>query len=68
MEIGCGEQILFPVFNPLLLIQTLALGAVAVSAGVVGDPQLAAMITLIHMPAKLGSAAGLDGPHGPKMP
>jgi hypothetical protein len=37
MEVSCGEQILFPGFKPSLFIQALALGAMAVSAGVVGD-------------------------------
>jgi hypothetical protein len=68
MKINGGKQILFPGFKPSLFVQALAFGAMAVPAGVVGDPQSTTMITLIHMAPKLGSAADLNSPHGTQMP
>jgi hypothetical protein len=64
MKVGGGKQILFPGFKPSLFIQALAFGAMAVPAGVVGDPQPTTMITLIHMAPKLGGATNLNRPHG----
>jgi hypothetical protein len=68
MKIGGGKQILFPGLKPSLFIQALAFGAMAVPAGVVGDPQSTTMITLIHMAPKLGAPTDLNGPHGTQMP
>jgi hypothetical protein len=68
MKISGGKQILFPGFKPSLFIQALAFGAMAVPAGVVGDPQSTTMIALIHMAPKLGGAADLNSPHGTQMP
>ena len=68
VKIRCGEQILFSGFKPPLLIQALAFGAVAITAGVVGYPQRTAMVAFLHMTAEFGSTASLDGPHGPQVP
>ena len=67
MKIGGGKQILFPRFKPSLFIQALAFGTMAVAAGVVRDPQLTTMVTLIHMTPKLRSAADLNRSHGAQM-
>jgi len=42
----------------------LALGAVPVSAGVVRNHLVAAVIALIHVAALVGSAAGFNRSHG----
>jgi hypothetical protein len=68
MKVSYGEQILFPGLKPSLFIQALTLGAMAIAAGVVGDLQLPAMITLIDMSAKLSGSADLDSPHSTVMP
>jgi hypothetical protein len=67
MKVSCGEQICFSSFKPSLFIQALALGAMAVAAGVVRYPQLATVVALIHMTAQDRCTADLDGPHGPQM-
>lgn len=67
MKILCGKQIPLSGFKPPLFIQALAFGAVAVTAGVVGYPQGTTMVAFLHMATKLGSAASLDGPHGPQV-
>jgi len=68
MKIRCREHILFSRFKPPLFVQALAFGAVAITAGVVRYSQGTAMVTFLHMTAKLSRAAGFDGPHGPQVP
>jgi hypothetical protein len=68
VKIMGGKNILFPCLQPSLLVQALALGAVPVPTRVIGDPQAATMVALIHMPSKLRSATDLDGPHGTQVP
>ena len=64
VKIWYGKQVLFPGLDPLLFLEELALGAVPVSAGVVGDHLGPAVIALIHMAALIGGAAGFNRPHG----
>jgi len=66
VEVRNGKQIFFPGLYPLLFFEELALGAMPVSAGVVRDYLVAAVIALIHVAALIGGAAGLDRPHGAK--
>ena len=68
VKVSGGKNILFPCVQPPLLVQSLALGAVAVPAGVVGYPQSATMVTSILMAPKLRSATDLDGSHRAAMP
>jgi hypothetical protein len=68
MKVPCGEEIPFSSFKPSLFVQGLALGAMAIAAGVVGDPQGMAVVTLIDMSPKLSRSGDLDGPHGTVMP
>jgi hypothetical protein len=64
VEVRDGKQIFFPGLYPLLFFKKLALGAVPVSAGVVRDNLVAAVLALINMAALLRGAAGFDRPHG----
>jgi len=68
MEVVDREHISFPGLKPSFFIQTLAFGAVSISARVVGNPQSTAAITLFHMTTKLGGAADLNGTHGTQVP
>jgi len=68
MEVADREHISFPGLKPSFFIQTLALGAMTVATGVVGDSQGTTAITLFHMTTKLGGSADLNGTHGTQMP
>jgi len=63
MEVGNGQEILGPALNPLLFSQKLALWAMAVSAGVIGDLTMTAMVALVHMTAKGSCPADLNSMH-----
>jgi len=63
MKIRNRQKFLFPGFKPTRLDQLLALGAMAVAAGVVGGPLETATIATLEMSAQGGGAAGRDGPH-----
>jgi len=69
MKILCWKQVLFPGLKPSFLIQTLAFGAVAIAAGVIGYPHSTAMITLLYMTPKLSRAADASAAsHGRELP
>lgn len=51
VEVLYGEQVFFPVLDPLFLLQELALGTVPISAGVVRDHLCPAVLALIHVAA-----------------
>src|SRR6185369_10154991 len=67
MEVGHRQQLGAALFQPALLLQALALGAVAVAAGVVDDLACLAVGTLVDMTAQSGGPAGLDGSQGPQV-
>ena len=53
--------------EPLRARQTLALGAMPVTAGVIGDADLAAILALLDMAAERRRAARLNGAHHPSL-
>jgi hypothetical protein len=63
MKIVGREKLTFPGLNPSLLIQTLALRTVAITARVIGYPQFIARITFVDMATQLSCAADLYGIH-----
>src|SRR5687768_3859877 len=65
MEVRHGQKLAATLLQPALLVQALALGAVPVTARVVGDLLRAALLTHVHMPTQSSGAAELDSPHGP---
>jgi len=67
MEIGHRQQVGFSVLDPSFFGQCLAFGAVPVPAGVVGDADVIASITHIHMAAQSRSATGFDSMHRTEM-
>lgn len=61
MEVGDGEQLSLPFFQPPLGVGTMALGATAMLAGVVAIIDMAALlVALLQMPPHLLGAAGGD--------
>ena len=67
MEVRNRQEILTARLDPLLFPQGLALGAVAVPAGVIRYLQMAAGITSVPVAAQDGSPAHLDGAHDPPL-
>ncbi len=65
VEIRNRQQLGAPRREPPFFAQGLALGAMAVATGVVGDAHRAAPVTRLLMPAEDGGAAGLDGVESP---
>ena len=63
MEIRDWQKFGAAVGQPLGSREPLALGAVPIAAGIVGDTDLAAVLALLDMPAEHGGAARLDGDH-----
>jgi len=63
MKIVGREKLTLPGLNPSLLIQTLALGTVAITTRVIGYPHFTAHIAFVHMTTQLGCAADLYGIH-----
>ena len=61
VEVRGGEKARHPRRDPAGGEQGLALGAVAVAAGLVGGPGVAAGGAHVEMPAEHGGAAGGDG-------
>ena len=51
------KQLGFPVFNPFFAVFALTFRAVPVSAGVVADADVSALVTRIDMPAQSRSSA-----------
>jgi hypothetical protein len=64
MEIAGGQKFAFPCRQPALSCLRLALGAMPVSARVVGDGLITATLAGIAMPAEGGGAAALNGAKG----
>jgi len=64
VEVMGGKEPFEPLLDPLDLAQSLALGTVAVAAGVVGDVKVAASVLAhIHMPTESLGSTLLDGLH-----
>ena len=63
MEVSHRQKLRGLFFQPLGLGQGLALGAVAVTAGVISRVLKAASVALLEMPSQLLGAADLNGPH-----
>jgi len=64
VEVVYGKQFGAPGFDPSLLGEALALGAMAVATRIVGDLGGPAGVADLPMSAQGGSATVLDGPHG----
>src|SRR5215469_9886361 len=64
MEVGGRQKFSFSCRQPALTCLRLALGAVPISAGVVGDLLAATLRTHIHMTTQGGGAAALNGTKG----
>src|SRR4051795_6440307 len=67
MKIGDGQEFGPAIGQPLQPRETLALRAVPVAAGVIGDADLATSIALLDMTAERCRAARLDGGHDPPL-
>ncbi len=52
MKIRHWKQILFSAFNPGLPLGILALGTMAVPAGIIADANMPACIAFVNMPAQ----------------
>lgn len=63
MEIGNGQKVSFAIGKPLVAGGTLALRAVPVAAGVIGDTRVRAVIAGLDMPTKRRRLAQLDRGH-----
>ena len=60
VTIGNGQNLRGPVPQPLIPCPAVALWAMAVAAGSIGDPLMSAMITLLHLRAKRGCTTRAD--------
>jgi hypothetical protein len=67
MEIRDGKKLLLPCFKPLLLFKKLTLGAMPVSAGVIGYFYVTAFFALIDVASEFSRSADLDGVHGAEL-
>ena len=65
LEVPGGQEQCFLRFGPQLLLQDLTLGAVPISAGVVGPAGEAAVRAHLEMPAQFVGTAGDGVAHGP---
>jgi len=63
MEIRDGQEILTARLDPSFFPQGLTFGAMSISAGVIGDLQMATVVALIFMASQDCGSADLDGPH-----
>ncbi len=63
VEVGHGQQLGFALGEPVPGRRTLALGAMAVAAGVVGDPRMGTVLAGQHVTTERRRAAALDGGH-----
>ncbi len=52
MKVGYRDQVLFPVFDPFFPLGILALGTMAVTAGVITDADMPAAIAFVDMSAQ----------------
>ena len=65
VEVVDGQEPVQALCQPLGLLEALALGTVAVAAGVIGNGQVAAALAArVHVSAQTGGAAAFDIPHG----
>jgi hypothetical protein len=66
MEVAGWKEPLCPLIKPFGLFEALALRAVAVAAGIVGDGYIAAALlgARVHMASEMSGAASLDIFHG----
>ena len=67
VEVGDGQKVRLLSLEPLGRLAALALGAVPVPAGVVGDLPLAAVITRLDVTTQGARPALGDGPHNPTL-
>ena len=67
MEVLNRQEVLSSRLDPPLFLQSLALGAVAVPAGVVGDLDVPAVLAPVCMPAQSSRPADLHGTHDPQV-
>jgi len=67
VEVLNRQELLLARLDPAQLLQTLALGTVAVAAGVVADLQVVTPITLVDVTAQGSRATLFDGPHDLEM-
>ena len=63
VEVGDRQQFGLPLFEPAGPFRVLALGAMPVTAGVVGNPAVSAAAAFLDMAAERRRAAGFNGPH-----
>src|SRR5271169_3937302 len=63
VEIADRQEIGLAGGEPVLRRRALALGTMAIAAGVVGDPAVAAILAALDVAAERGRAAALDGRH-----
>jgi hypothetical protein len=63
VEVLCRQEFFLPVLEPLQTLCTLAFGAVAVAAGVVGVGRVGAVAAGFDPAAESRRAADLDGAH-----
>jgi hypothetical protein len=65
MEVSCGQDFLFAGSQPTLARLCLALGAMPVTAGVIGNGLMTAPGTTVQVAAERRRAALLDGVENP---
>ena len=65
MEVRHRQQVGLACFQPGSARQRLALGAVAIPAGIIGDADMRAVVALLYMSAQGCGPADLDGAHDP---
>ena len=65
--IGSRQELRLAVFEPLPRRGRLALRAVAIAAGIVGDPLVRAVLAALDVSAERGRATGLDRRHDPQL-
>ena len=61
VEILYRQQFVFALLEPAGVVEPLALGTVAVAAGIVGDAGVSALAALFDVATQLGGAAGFNG-------
>src|ERR1700687_2271731 len=67
VEIFDGQQFELPAFDPCGARQRLALGTMAVTAGVIAVASVGAVAAFFEVAAQSGRTADLDGAHHPQM-
>ena len=61
MEISCIKKFPFPGSYPSFPIDALTFGTMTITATVIADAYMGAIVTLVHMPAESCCPAFLDG-------